>query len=520
MNSLDLNLQEKTCAGAPLCLSWWITTPGAPALFEARFPVGVVRRRTMRTHVVISTAHVVGMFLLMVSAVSAQTSSEPFPSPIAAAEGVITVGISEFASLPDVDGEAARMMQFVDEPGTRRLFVSDMRGLLYSVSYDGQTVTPYLDLTAEIWELSVEATGRERGFQSFAFHPEFGRRGTPGFGRFYTYFDTSNTGPTPDFVPGGDDSAQDTLLVEWTAETPSAPIYDGGPPRAIMRIEQPFRNHNGGQIGFNPLVSEGDTDFGLLYIGSADGGSGGDPLDLAQNAGSIFGKILRVDPLGSDSTNGQYGIPPDNPFAGDGNTTTLGEIYALGVRNPQRFSWDPKNGNMFVADIGQGVVEEISLVERGANLGWNDWEGSFRFINRREVSLADPRGESGLTFPVAEYGHVNPLLQSRSAVTGVVVYRETAIPQLVNRVLFGDTPSGEVFYIQADRLPSGGQSAIRRVLFNDGGEPKSLLQLVQTKNREQGKTPAQRVDVRFGTGPDTQIFLLNKHDGTIRVLGP
>jgi hypothetical protein len=466
------------------------------------------------------TTRVLSVFLLTVSAVFAQTSSEPFPSPISATEGVTTVSIAEFASLPNVDGEAARMMHLVDEPGTKRLFVSDMRGLLYSISYDGQTVTTYLDLTAETWALNVEATGRERGFQSFAFHPEFGRPGTPGFGKFYTYFDTSNTLPTPDFVPGGDDSAQDTLLMEWTADTPSAALYDGGAPRTIMRIEQPFRNHNGGQIGFNPLTSPGDADFGLLYIGSADGGSGGDPLGLAQNTGSIFGKILRIDPLGSNSTNGHYGIPPDNPLASDGNATTLGEIYALGVRNPQRFNWDPKNGNMFVADIGQGVVEEISLVKRGANLGWNDWEGSFRFINRQEVSLADPRGESGLTYPVAEYAHANPLLQSRSAVTGVVVYRETAIPQLANRVLFGDTPSGEIFYIQADQLPNGGQSAIRRILFNDGGEPKTLLQLVQMKNREQGKTPAQRVDVRFGTGPETQIFLLNKSDNTIRVLGP
>ena len=162
----------------------------------------------MRAHIVIWMAGVsvfllmvsAAVFLPMVSATFAQTSSEPFPSPIAEVEDVISVGIEEFASLPDVDGEAARMMHFMDEPGTERLFVSDMRGLLYGVSYDGQTVTPYLDLTAATRGLSVEATGRERGFQSFAFHPEFGRPGTPGFGRFYTYLDTSNTGPTPDFV--------------------------------------------------------------------------------------------------------------------------------------------------------------------------------------------------------------------------------------------------------------------------------------------------------------------------------
>ena len=258
----------------------------------------------MRAHIVIWMAGVsvfllmvsAAVFLPMVSATFAQTSSEPFPSPIAEVEDVISVGIEEFASLPDVDGEAARMMHFMDEPGTERLFVSDMRGLLYGVSYDGQTVTPYLDLTAATRGLSVEATGRERGFQSFAFHPEFGRPGTPGFGRFYTYLDTSNTGPTPDFVPGGDDSAQDTVLLEWTAETPGAATYDGGPPRTLMRVEQPFRNHNGGQIGFNPLVSSGDADFGLMYVGSADGGSGGDPLNLAQNPPRSSGRFCGSTP--------------------------------------------------------------------------------------------------------------------------------------------------------------------------------------------------------------------------------
>ena len=143
--------------------------------------------------------------LLMVSAALAQTSNDPFAAPIPAVDGVITVDVVELASLPDVDGQAARMMLLVDEPGTRRLFVNDMRGLLYSVSYDGQTVTRYLDLNAPSWELRVEASGNERGFQSFAFHPQFDQTGAPGFGKFYTYTDTGDTAPTPDFVPGGDD---------------------------------------------------------------------------------------------------------------------------------------------------------------------------------------------------------------------------------------------------------------------------------------------------------------------------
>ena len=455
---------------------------------------------------------------LAASAAAGQTTNDPFPDPIPATDGVVTVGVVEFAALPFVDGQPPRMMRLVDEPGTGRLLVNDMWGLVYTVSYDGGTVTQYLDLTQQRWGLDVEASRRERGFQSFAVHPQFGEPGTPGFGKLYTYTDTSNTAPPADFVPDGGSDAQDTILLEWTAMDPTAAVYDGGPPRELLRVEQPFRNHNGGQLGFNPLAAPGDPDFGLLYVGSADGGSGGDPLDLAQNLGSILGKVLRIDPLGSNSANGQYGIPSDNPFARDGDAGTLGEIYAYGVRNPQRFAWDEANGNLFVADIGQNIVEEISLVPRGGNLGWNDWEGSFRFISRQAVSLVDPRGEAGLSYPVVEYGQLDPLFQRSSASTGLVVYRDDNVPQLANLVLFGDGPSGEVFYFPADDLPAGGQGAMRRVLFDDRGETKTLLQMVREKNVSQGRAPTARADVRLDTGPGGRIFLLNKHDGVIRRL--
>ena len=469
------------------------------------------------------------MFWILLAAVTfapyfipafAQTTNDPFPTPVAAVEGVIEVDVVEFASLPDIDGQAARMMLLVDEPGTRRMLVNDMRGPLYSLSYDGQTVTQYVDVNADHWGVNIESSRRERGMQSFVFHPQFAQVGTPGFGKFYVWTDTSNKDPRPDFLPGGGDNTHDTVLIEMTARTPGAATYDGGAPRELLRFEQPFRNHNGGQIGFNLLASPGDADFGLLYIGVADGGSGGDPLNLAQNLNSGFGKILRIDPLGSNSDNGKYGIPADNPFANDSGNATLGEIYAYGVRNPQRFAWDSRNGNMFFTDIGQNAVEEISLVTAGANLGWNDWEGSFRFISRAGVSLTNQRGDRRVTYPVAEYDHLDPLLLQRFAATGLYVYRGNAIPQLANRVLWGDLPSGEIFHIDADNLPSGGQAAIRRVLLIHDGEAKTLLQLVQEKNRELGKQPATRADLRYGAGPDGQVFIMNKHDGTIRLLVP
>ena len=356
----------------------------------------------------------------------------------------------------------------------------------------------------------------------------FARQGTPGFGKFYTYTDTQNTTAPADFKPGGGTHTHDTVLLEWTAKNPAAGTYDGGAPRELMRFEQPFGNHNAGQLSFNPLATQNSADFGLLYMGSADGGSGGDPINLAQNLSSAFGKILRIDPLGEKgpgprdqrilSANGKYGIPKDNPFANDNDPNTLGEIYAVGLRNPQRFAWDSLNGNLYVADIGQNIVEEVSQVTKGANLGWNKWEGSFGFISRQAVSLENPRSDPKMTYPIVEYGQVDPLLQSSSAVTMGVVYRRKEIPQLANLLIFGDNPSGEVFYVSADKLPNGGQDAIRRIVFDDKGQAKTLLQLVQEKNVAQGKMASTRADLRFGEGPNGEIFVLTKRDGVIRML--
>jgi glucose/sorbosone dehydrogenase len=449
-------------------------------------------------------------------ALAQPSGSNPFPTPIAATEGVVTVNFVEFATIPDISGEAPRMMLLVDEPGTRRMFVNTMRGPLYRISYDGKSVTTYLDVNAPEWSVPVQFQGTERGFQSFAFHPQFNQRGTPGFGKFYTYTDTTNMAPKADFLPSGDPHTHDTVLLEWTAKDPAAASYDGGPPREIFRAAHPFPNHNGGMIAFNPLATAGSPEFGLLYVGFADGGSGGDPFNHAQNLASAFGKILRIDPLGKNSANGKYGIPASNPFVKkDG---ALPEIYAYGLRNPQRFSWDPKNRNMFVADIGQNIVEKISLVTAGANLGWNKWEGSFTY-GPREVGLTNQRGDASVTFPIVEFDHTDPVLR-RPAITGVYAYRQTAIKQLTNKLIFGDNPSGEIFSVDADNLPKGGQDSIRRVLFNDNGASKTLLQLIQDKNKAQGKSPATRADLRLGVGPQGQLFVLNKRDGTIRLLVP
>jgi glucose/arabinose dehydrogenase len=285
-------------------------------------------------------------------------------------------------------------------------------------------------------------------------------------------------------------------------------------------VEEPFDNHNGGRIAFNPLSGPGDPDFGLLYLGLADGGAAGDELDIAQNLGGILGKILRIHPLGSNSANGRYGVPADNPYAHDGIDRTLGEIYASGLRNPQGYDWDRVTGDILVADIGQSVVEKLSRVRAGADLGWNTWEGSYRYASQTRVDLTNPRAEPWITFPVAEFDHQDPLLQRGAAASGVVAYRESTIPQLTNRVLWGDLTSGEILHVAADGLRDGGQARLGRVLFRDGGERRTLLELIRAENAAQGRTPAARADLHFGRGPNGRVFVLNKWDGQVREIVP
>ena len=447
-------------------------------------------------------------------------TNDPFPQHIPAVEGAIAVTLREFASLPEIDGVPARMMTLVEEPASRRLFVSEMRGLLYVLSGDGKQMTTYLDLRDPKWATPMQAAGRERGLQSFVLHPQFAQAGTAGFGKFYTYADTSNQVPVPDFTTSSATSTHDTVLLEWTAKTPGAGIYDGPAPRELIRLRQPFANHNGGATAFNSTARPGSADFGLLYIGIADGGSGGDPMSLSQNLGSAFGKVLRIDPLGRNGRGGKYGIPTSNPFLS--TAQALPEIFAYGVRNSQRFGWDSRNGAMYLSDIGQNIVEEVSPVTAGANLGWNIWEGSFRYVSQRAVITDAPSSDPKMTYPIVEYGQLDPVLlpSNSSAAVGVIVYRSAAVPQLTGRLLFGDMPSGELFHVSADQLPKGGQDSIRRVLFvtAPGGAPRSFLSVIQAKNVEQGKTPAVRADLRFDANAAGQIFLLNKADGILRVI--
>lgn len=473
---------------------------------------------------------------------AAPTGLDPFP-PVPAAKRVVTVGLEDFARLPDSDQGiggpvAARMMMLTDEPGTGRLFANDQNGPLYGVRYAGD-VALYLQLDDPRWQLALDKGGRAKGFQSFAFHPGFAEPDGPGYGRFYTLIETRAAEPDPDFQADAALRDHDTVLLEWTARDPFAEAYDGDGPRELLRIGQPHFAHNGGMLAFGPAAAPGDADYGLLYVGIGDGGRGSDPQRLARDRGSVFGKILRIDPLGSDSGNGRYGIPAGNPFADDRDDATLAEVYALGFRHPHRMAWDPETGDMLAVDTGQNVVEEINVVVAGADYGWSDWEGSFRHdrdARPAEVVLDAPRSADDVAYPLAEYDQQDPVLvlnavkrefavsnPPASYATGLLVYREGPLEALRDRILFGDGPSGEVLFVPADDPPPAGWRPpdMGRVLFEHRGKITTLLTAIQETNAVQGRRrPTPRADLRFGSGPDGEVFLLNKFDGVIRRLRP
>jgi glucose/arabinose dehydrogenase len=193
----------------------------------------------------------------------------------------------------------------------------------------------------------------------------------------------------------------------------------------VLEVEEPFSNHNGGAIRFGP--------DGLLYLGFGDGGSGGDPLGSGQDRSTLLGSIIRID-VRNASAAAPYAVPPTNPFVGEAGVRP--EIWAYGVRNPWRMSWDA--GLLWVGDVGQNAIEEISIARTGANLGWNRLEGN--------QCYQSGCSSEGTIAPVAVYGHGG----GRCSVTGGVVYRGTQVPEIAGSYLYGDFCSGEVWAMPAD----------------------------------------------------------------------
>ena len=296
-------------------------------------------------------------------------------------------------------------------PGDPRLFVVEKGGQVVVVENGATLPAPFLDLRGQV------STGNEQGLLSLAFHPDYSANG-----RFFVNFT---------------DPAGDTRVVEYRVSPGDPDRADAGSARVVLAIEQPFSNHNGGLVLFGP--------DGMLYVGMGDGGSGGDPQGNGQNLGALLGKLLRIDVDGAQP----YAVPDDNPFVDTAGARP--EVWAYGLRNPWRFSFDRDTGDLYIADVGQNRLEEVNAVSGGGaglNYGWDVMEGSDCFEPR------DGCDRDGLTLPVAEYDHGDGC-----SVTGGYVYRGDAVPDLRGTYLYSDYCSG---FVRGFRFANGQATGERR----------------------------------------------------------
>ncbi len=280
--------------------------------------------------------------------------------------------------------------------GSGRLFIVEQKGSIQTVRVGKLLPTPFLDISRLV------RSGGERGLLSIAFHPRYAENGL-----FYVNY-TNRSG--------------DTVVARY-AVSANPDRADVATAIVILTVPQPYSNHNGGQLQFGP--------DGYLYIGMGDGGSAGDPHGHAQNPNSLLGKLLRI---GVNVV--PYAIPETNPFVGPG--PPLDEIWALGLRNPWRFSFDRQTGDLYIADVGQDAFEEIDVQRAGSrggeNYGWNIMEGAHCF------SPSAGCRRTGLTLPVATYR-----TGENCAITGGYVYRGTQVRMLAGTYVFGDYCSGRIW---------------------------------------------------------------------------
>ena len=305
--------------------------------------------------------------------------------------------------------------------GSGRLFIVEQDGTVRVLSGNRLLSAPFLDIRDRV------ESGGEKGLLSIAFHPDFRRNG-----RFFVNYTA-------------DKRSLHTVVSEFR-QRPDGRV-DHGSERILLEVRQPWGNHNGGQLAFGP--------DGYLYIGMGDGGSADDPHDNGQNLGTLLGAILRIDVDNPDKK--PYAIPPDNPFVSTRGARP--EIWAYGLRNPWRFSFDHETGDLYAADVGQNEVEEIDIIEKGGNYGWRIMEGPIC------TPGVNPQcKQTGLIPPIYSYRH-----DVGRSITGGHIYRGKRFPALCGTYLYGDFVSQAIWGLRY----RDGKVIAHKTLF----DPRSLLRL-------------------------------------------
>jgi uncharacterized repeat protein (TIGR03806 family) len=333
-------------------------------------------------------------------------------------------------------------------PGEQRLVVVEQGGRI--VAFDKAADAAVMETILDLGD-RVSAIG-EQGLLGLAFDPAFAAN------RYlYVHYTLPQT-----------TGQRRSVIARFTWPFGAAAVEPGSE-QVILEVAQPNVNHNAGMLAFGP--------DGMLYIGLGDGGGSGDPGDHGQNLATLLGSLLRIDVHPGDDDL-PYRVPPDNPFVGVDDARD--EIWAYGLRNPWRFSFDRETGALWLADVGQNAVEEINLIQRGGNYGWRIWEGSRRF-----ASSAHAAPEDSFVFPIHEYAH-----QNGASVTGGYVYRGASLPSMVGRYLFGDFVTGQVWSLRYD---GAGVTDVDEI-----GHVASLSS--------------------FGEDDDGELYLLSHGNGTVHTL--
>jgi glucose/arabinose dehydrogenase len=301
-----------------------------------------------------------------------------------------------------VSGLASPVGVEVSNDGSGRLFVLEQAGRIRIIQSGALLATPFLDITSKL------ESGGEKGLLGLAFHPNFASNH-----RFFVYY-TRRV-----------DLQLQSVFSEYAVSSSDPNQADPLSERILLVVNQPFDNHNAGQLAFGP--------DGFLYIGLGDGGSEGDPQGNGQNLQTLLGKILRIDVDGAFAPGKQYALPADNPFTPPNG---LPEIWAYGLRNPWRFSFDRVTGKLFAGDVGQDSFEEVDIITKGGNFGWNKMEGAHCYPPGSSCSTA------GLILPIMEYAHD---ASGGQAIIGGFVYHGSAITRLTDDYVFGDLASGNVW---------------------------------------------------------------------------
>lgn len=292
--------------------------------------------------------------------------------------------------------------------GTNRIFVVEQSGIIkvFENNPSQNSTRVFLDIRDRL------TSGGETGLLGLAFHPDYENNG---------YFYVNYTAPNP----------LRTVISRFNVSTTNPDSADKNSELILLSYDQPYANHNGGQVAFGP--------DGYLYISSGDGGSGGDPQNNAQNVKNLLGKILRID-VNNPSGGLNYSIPPDNPFV-DSTGSVKKEIYAWGLRNPWRMSFDFVSGWLWTGDVGQGAREEINIIQNGKNYGWKCYEGNL------EYNTSGCLPSSNYVFPIWDYPRSEGI-----SVTGGYVYRGLNVPELYGKYIYGDYGSKKIWALEYDGI--------------------------------------------------------------------